>query len=62
MYADLIGRKVWRHLSDTADGAVACNLERAMTEKVDLVFEYYFAERDLWYVPRRTPTSRSTIA
>jgi hypothetical protein len=38
---------------DTEDRLVRRNLERAVKERVDLVFEYYYAARDRWYALAR---------
>jgi PAS domain S-box-containing protein len=47
---DMIGHNVWRFMVDTEDRLVRRNLERAVKERIDLVFEYYYAARDRWYV------------
>jgi hypothetical protein len=46
---DMIGHNVWRFMVDTEDRLVRRNLERAVKERLDLVFEYYYAARDRWY-------------
>ena len=51
----MIGRNVWRFMVDTEDGIVARNLERAMTDKVDVVFDFYYSVRDRWYESRMYP-------
>ena len=52
----MIGHNVWRFMVDTEDGVVAHNLERAMNDKVDVVFDFYYSAHDRWYCP--PPTSR----
>ncbi len=47
----MIGHNVWRFMVDTEDGVVARNLERAMNDKIDVVFDFYYAARDRWYAP-----------
>jgi hypothetical protein len=47
----MIGHNVWRFMVDTEDGVVARNLERAMNDKVDVVFDFYYSAHDRWYAP-----------
>jgi PAS domain-containing protein len=58
---DMIGHNVWRFMVDTEDGVVARNLERAMNDKVDVVFDFYYSAHDRWYCPPPPPTSRATV-
>jgi hypothetical protein len=44
----MLGRDVWRHMTDSPDGALSSNLQQAMGEKVDRVFEHYSAAADHW--------------
>jgi hypothetical protein len=50
----MIGHNVWRFMVDTEDRLVRRNLERAVKERLDLVFEYYYAARDRWYSTTHT--------
>lgn len=45
----MIGHNVWRFMVDTEDHHVRHNLEKALKERTDLVFEYYYAARDKWF-------------
>jgi hypothetical protein len=36
---------------DNEEGVVRRNLERAVTDQVDVDFEYYYPALDRWYVP-----------
>ena len=55
----MIGHNVWRFMVDTEDGVVVRNLERAMNDKVDVVFDFYYSAHDRWYCPPAPrPTSR----
>jgi PAS domain-containing protein len=47
---EMLGHNVWRYMVDTEEQILARNMERAMHEKLDLVFDYYYASRDRWYV------------
>jgi hypothetical protein len=51
----MVGHNVWRFMVDTEDRVVRRNLERAVKEKVDLVFDYYYNSRDRWYESRVYP-------
>ncbi len=49
--AAMIGQSVWRFMVDNEEGVVRRNLERAVTHRVDVDFEYYYPALDRWYVP-----------
>jgi hypothetical protein len=36
---------------DNEEGVVRRNLERAVTDQIDVDFEYYYPALDRWYVP-----------
>jgi hypothetical protein len=58
----MIGHNVWRFMVDTEDGVVARNLERAMNDKVDVVFDFYYAAHDRWYTPSRRPPASKSVS
>jgi hypothetical protein len=45
---DMLGQNVWRFMVDTEDRVIRRNLERALKEKVDLVFDYHSNSQDRW--------------
>lgn len=47
-FTDMIGHNVWRFMVDTEDHLVRRNLEKSLRDRVDLVFEYFYAARDRW--------------
>jgi PAS domain-containing protein len=51
----MIGQSVWRFMVDDEEGTMRLNLEKAVKDKIDVGFEFYYSALDRWYAPDRAP-------
>jgi hypothetical protein len=49
----MIGQSVWRFMVDDEEGTMRLNLEKAVKDKIDVGFEFYYSALDRWYAPDR---------